>query len=143
MKIDKTGGASGPSKSKKKDKSSSAGGASFKDMIAGGADAPASTQQSQSISSVDALLAVQAAEDPTERAAKKRMKTRAHDILDQLEGIRMKLLTGQLTVGDVIDVAGVVAAHRERIKDPELTALLDEIDLRAQVEIAKMRMSMA
>lgn len=143
MKIDKTGGTSGPSKSKKKDKSSGAGDASFKDMIAGGATSASSTAQSQAIGSVDALLAVQAADNPTEREARKRMQQRAHTILDQLEDIRMKLLTGQLTVGAVIDIASVVSAHRQRIQDPELTALLDEIDLRAQVEIAKMQMSMA
>ena len=39
----------------------------------------------------------------------------------------------------MIDVADVVASHRERIHDPALTAVMDEIDLRAQVELAKMR----
>jgi hypothetical protein len=35
-----------------------------------------------------------------------------------------------------------VASHREKIDDPRLVAILDEIDLRAQVEIAKARFSM-
>ncbi|HPF78465.1 MAG TPA: flagellar assembly protein FliX [Alphaproteobacteria bacterium] len=39
-------------------------------------------------------------------------------------------------------MADVVASHREKINDPKLTALLDEIDLRAQIEIAKMRKAM-
>jgi hypothetical protein len=39
----------------------------------------------------------------------------------------------------VIDLADVVASHRERVSDPKLTAILDEIDLRAQIEIAKAR----
>ena len=59
-----------------------------------------------------------------------------------LESIRIGLLTGTLTIGDVINIAVVVASHREKIMDPELTSILDEIDLRAQVEIAKMKMAL-
>ncbi len=42
----------------------------------------------------------------------------------------------------MIDVADVVATHRDKIDDPGLTAIMDEIDLRAQVEIAKMRVTL-
>lgn len=96
-----------------------------------------------SIAHIDTLLAVQEAENPTERAAKKRMRKRADDLLDELEHMRLGLLTGTLTLGHVIDIADVVAQHREKIMDPGLTAVLDEIDLRAQIELAKMRLSMA
>ena len=63
-------------------------------------------------------------------------------LIDEAQKVRVALLTGSLTVGHVIDIADVVAAHREKITDPEMSALLDEIDLRAQVEIAKMRVSL-
>ena len=85
------------------------------------------------------LLAVQGADDPAARAAKKRVRERASNILSELEKIRVCMLTGSLTVGHMIDVADVVAGHRDKIHDPQLTALMDEIDLRAQVELAKMR----
>jgi hypothetical protein len=52
------------------------------------------------------------------------------------------MLTGTLTVGNLLDIADVVASHRERIGDPQLAGLLDEIDLRAQIEIAKMKMAL-
>lgn len=137
----------GPSKSqsasgaKKKGKASSSDGR-FGDLITGGAEETKTPSAMQSISHVDSLLAVQQAEDPTQRAARGRMKARAHDLLDNLEKIRIALLTGDLTVGDVINVADVVASHREKITDPKLTAILDEIDLRAQIELAKMRMAL-
>ena len=54
----------------------------------------------------------------------------------------MAMLNGSLTVGHMIDIADVVASHREKITDPALTAIMDEIDLRAQVELAKMRVAM-
>ncbi len=92
----------------------------------------------KNIAVLDAFLTVQSAEDPTERAARKRMVARADVILATLDDLRMGMLMGTLTVGHMIDVADVVAAHREKIHDPQLTAVLDEIDLRAQVEIAKL-----
>lgn len=116
--------------------------ASFGDYVAAGAPETAAAAPTQSIAQVDALLAVQGAEDPTERAARKRMYVRASDLLEGLDKIRMALLGGTLTLGHCLDIADVVASHREKITDPSLTSVLDEIDLRAQVEIAKMRKSM-
>ena len=52
------------------------------------------------------------------------------------------MLNGTLTVGHMIDIADIVASHREKIQDPKLTDIMDEIDLRAQVELAKMRVAM-
>ncbi len=70
------------------------------------------------------------------------MHARGEDILKELDRLRLGILTGNMTLGQVIDIADVVAAHRERINDPKLTAILDEIDLRAQIEIAKARKAM-
>jgi hypothetical protein len=123
-------------------KSRISGDGSFGDMLADSADSAAGASATHSIAHIDALLAAQEAESPTERAARKRMHTRASTILDELEQMRMALLTGTLTVGHVIDIADVVAQHREKIMDPRMTAILDEIDLRAQIELAKMRMAM-
>ena len=142
MKIDKTSSTGKTGKTDEKKKVST-GDKTFSDMVSGGASETSGTSESQSIYNVDALLAVQAAEDPTQKAARKRMQQRASSILDELESIRMGLLTGTLSVGDIINVADVVASHREKVVDPQLTSLLDEIDLRAQVEIAKVSAALA
>lgn len=94
------------------------------------------------IARVDVLLAAQGSEDPAEKKAKQKMQKRGSEILHQLDKIRLGMLTNNLTVGNLIDIADVVAAHRERINDPQLAGLLDEIDLRAQIEIAKMKMAL-
>ena len=141
MKIQGPGKTQGPNKVKGKDKAGNTE-SSFGDFMAKGVGATGATQTSQNIAHVDALLAVQGAEDPTARAAKKRMRQRSDDLLDGLENIRMAMLTGRLTVGHMIDIAGVVASHREKISDPHLTSIMDEIDLRAQVELAKMRVAL-
>jgi hypothetical protein len=138
MKIDRSKGTSGTSGTKKSS-SKSSDGADFSQYVQGGASETASTSATQSIASLDALLAAQEVEDPTQKAAKKRAYIRSDTILDKLEQVRIKMLCGNLTVGHMIDVADVVASHRDKIDDPKLTALMDEIDLRAQVEIAKMQ----
>ncbi|MFA5592494.1 MAG: flagellar assembly protein FliX [Micavibrio sp.] len=141
MKIEgpsKTQGASGTKKSGKV-----SGGGSFEDFIAHAPKQAAGAAPAQSIARVDALLSVQAAEAPGEQAARRRMVERGEDILKELDGLRHAILTGSLTIGQVIDIADVVASHRERVTDPRLTAILDEIDLRAQIEMAKMQRALA
>ena len=142
----KVGGSKGPkSTSGTQKSSSSAGGDSnvdFSQYITGGASEAASTTATQNIAQLDALLAVQETEDPTQGAAKRRVQVRADNILEKLDNIRLKMLSGDLTVGHMIDVADVVASHRDKIDDPALTAIMDEVDLRAQVELAKMRYAM-
>jgi len=142
MKIRGPGQTQGPSKSSGKGKASGSD-ASFGDFITKETPSAAPSQGAQSIAQVDALLAIQGAEDPTAGASKKRMRKRSTIILDELEKLRMAMLGGTLTVGHMIDIADVVASHREKIMDPALTGIMDEIDLRAQVELAKMRVALA
>lgn len=137
----------GPSSSRKSDAakkkdSVSSGDGSFGRMVTGDSGETRAAAATQSISSIDVLLGAQGAEDPAQKAARQRMQRRAGQILDELDRIRRGLLSGSLTLGHVIDIADVVASHREKIMDPRMTAILDEIDLRAQIELAKMRLAM-
>lgn len=137
----------GPSKSQGTTGSKKAGhvdsDSSFEDFIASAPKESSAPVSARSIARVDTLLAVQGAETASERAAKKRMRERGEDILKELDELRMALLSGTLTLGQVIDIADVVASHREKIMDPRLTAILDEIDLRAQIELAKAQKAIA
>jgi hypothetical protein len=129
---------------KKSDKAKSSGGASFGSLLdeTSGLGESAHAAASGAIAHIDVLLAAQSVEDTADRAARGRMKKRADGILRQLDKVRIGMLTGTLTVGNLMDIADVVASHREKITDPQLTSILDEIDLRAQIEIAKMRMAL-
>jgi hypothetical protein len=128
---------------KKTSKAGSAGGVQFGSLLGvGETEAPAHTSATGVIAGIDTLLAAQEADDPEQRATRKRMRTRGEDVLKQLDKLRLGMLTGTLSVGNLLDIADVVASHRERINDPQLSSILDEIDLRAQIEIAKMRMAL-
>tara|TARA_R110001592_G_scaffold27763_13_gene102748 strand:- start:35102 stop:35545 length:444 start_codon:yes stop_codon:yes gene_type:complete len=141
----KVGGTKGPNSTSKSKRSSSSQGENtvdFSQYVTGGTAQATGASATQSIAQLDVLLAVQEVEDPTQKAAKKKAHMRADTILENLEQIRIKMLCGELTVGHMIDVADVVASHRDKIDDPKLTSVMDEIDLRAQVELAKMRVAL-
>lgn len=90
------------------------------------------------LGAVDALLIVQNVGDATDREQRQRLIRRGEDILDKLEDIRHGLLLGTVPKDKLIDLAQMVRAQREACQDPRLAALLDEIELRAEVEVAKL-----
>ena len=88
---------------------------------------------------MNTVLALQEAPDATSRnRAKQRSKERAGLMLDHLEEIRMGLLLGTVPMAKLEQLAQLVRAKREQIDDPKLLEILDEIELRAAVELAKL-----
>jgi hypothetical protein len=143
MKIQGPGKTSDINKKKNADGVSSGDG-TFKSLMAegsSGSEQSSAPSTTGSIASVDALLMVQATEDPAQQKTQKRMRERANGILQELNQLKVALLSGNVTIGHAISIADVVASHREKITDPELSTLLDEIDLRAQIELAKLQVA--
>lgn len=134
----KTGSAQKSGKAKPSGKTNNA----FDDMVVGGAGQVSGAASVQSVARIDALLAVQSVDNPTERAVRRKMYARGDQILQRLDDLKLSLLGGGLTIGQVVNIADMVASHREKINDPKMSALLDEIDLRAQIELAKIRKAM-
>lgn len=103
---------------------------------AGATRAASGPAAATSLTDVSAVLGAQETDDATARAAKGR--ARAEDILDRLEDIRLELLAGGISRERLLHLARMVANRRPQINDPRLAEILDEIDLRAQVELAKL-----
>jgi len=101
----------------------------------GAVSGPGGASGAAAMSAINGLLALQEVDDAGARAS--RGKRRGIQILDFLEDIRLGLLSGGIPRGKLVDLARIVQIQRERIDDPELSEILDEIDLRAQVELAK------
>jgi len=95
----------------------------------------ASSQGVSSTSSVMGVLGVQEIDDALAQAS--RGKMRALDILDRLEDLRIELLSGAISREKLTELSQVVSARRAEVTDPRLAEVLDQIDLRAQVELAK------
>lgn len=100
-----------------------------------GAEGAAAAHGATGVGSVAGVFGLQEVDDALARAAKG--KLRAQDILDRLEELRMDLLSGTLSRGKLLQLAQIVNARRREVDDPKLASILDEIDLRAQVELAK------
>ena len=89
-----------------------------------------------SLATVDALLALQGQADPGER--RRRAAKRGHDLLDSLDRLKASLLSGQVATATLKQLAGQVAQTREASGDRGLDELIDSIELRAKVELAKL-----
>jgi hypothetical protein len=96
-----------------------------------------SVRSAQPVAAVDALLAVQ--EIGEEEQRRSRAKRRGESLLDELEEVRHGLLLGALPRQRLEALLEMVESERPGISDPGLSDVLDEIDLRAQVELAKLQ----
>jgi hypothetical protein len=84
---------------------------------------------------IDALLALQGVEDPTER--RKRSVQRGKGALDVLDDLKLGLLAGNLNAATVNRLRDAAANLKSSSGDPGLDAVLSEIELRVEVELAK------
>lgn len=101
-----------------------------------GAAAPHAAPATAGLSGVNALLALQTVPSATER--RKRAVRRANDLLDVLGEVRVGLLEGAIDPGQLDRLRRMTAQGRDEVEEPGLRDVLDEIDLRAQVELAKL-----
>jgi hypothetical protein len=85
--------------------------------------------------SIDALLAMQGIEDPTER--RKRSVARGRGALDVLDDLKIGLLSGNFDASTVSRLRDAAANLKSSSGDPGLDAVLSEIELRVEVELAK------
>lgn len=83
---------------------------------------------------IGSLLALQAVEDPLVR--KKKLVRRGNQLLDTLEDIKADLLVGRVSEGRINQLMALISQARDRA-DPRLDGVLDDIELRARVELAK------
>jgi len=88
------------------------------------------------VNSLEVLMALQEVGGPLER--RRRATNRAGVILGALEGLKLDLLEGKLTPGAMQALTRAVREQRSLTDDPALEGLLDEIETRAAVELAKL-----
>ena len=143
MKIDgpkKTSGASKTKKSSKTGKSSSSDKASFLSHLSaamsggGGVD---ETSELTGTAGVSGILGIQAAEEATERENRKQAVEYGADILADLDDLRMGIITGRYSKVQLERLSQNLQNRRNNVDDEKLIEILDDIDLRARVEIAK------
>src|SRR5579875_1023662 len=108
----------------------------FAEALTGETAAPA-TNAPQTVAPVDNLFLLQeVSEDLTGR--RRRAVQHGNSLLDRLDDIRIGLLTGSLPRSQLEGLRHLARAEVARSDDPKLAAILDEIELRVAVELAKL-----
>ncbi len=135
MKVTGPNSANSVSSTKRKG-SARAGGETFSVAEQAQAGAAVATTSASSIQSVDAILALQSVGDFTE--ARKRATTRATSLLDVLDELKLALLEGGIPKRKLEALMQLLQTKRDDTNDARLEAVLDEVETRAAVELAKL-----
>ncbi len=97
------------------------------------------TSEAAAAGSISNLLALQEiSEDDVQR---RKLMQQGKSLLDELERLRQHLLTGTLPLHVLRDLDRQLSIKRQFVADPALTELMDDIELRAAVELAKLEMA--
>ena len=137
MKVNSSRPLQGASSAKRKDSASSA--SAFAPEGAASSGGPVSTtalSSASAIGSVDALLALQGAGDAL--SGKRQATERAFSLLDILDDLKLALLDGVLPRETLVKLMETLQSRRDATHDPRLEAALDEVEIRAAVELAKL-----
>lgn len=104
-----------------------------------GAEAADATGAVAPMAGVGALLGAQ--EVSEEEVRRRKYIKRGRFTLEALEQLRDALLMGALPVSTLTRLETLVAEERATTSDPVLQSILDEVELRAAVELAKLEVS--
>ena len=135
MKIDPTGPARAAGSVRRTDRAGSARSGDFARHL-DSAGSAGGVNGANPVGAVSALLSLQEVDDSLNGRAKARQ--RAADILDELDALRDGLLAGTLSRDGLVRLAQLVRNRGPEVDDPRLKDVLDEIELRAEVELAKL-----
>ena len=110
-----------------------------KHISSGSETTPVAGGSAAHLDSVEALVALQQVPDATRQTVPPEQK-HAEDLLDRLDQVRLGLLRGDLSRLDLQALVLRLGERRGESGDPRLMAIVDEIELRAKVELAKLSM---
>lgn len=140
MKVSKVGSGKSAAPVSKKKKLEAGRGAEFAEHLQESAavmDSSAATGAGP-VNPVDAILAIQESPDATSGRSRGLAIGYANNLLDHLEDLRRDLLLGAIPKEKLGGLAQKMRAQRRHMEDPKLKEIIDEIELRAEVEIAKL-----
>ena len=140
MKIPKVG-SSGQASSAKKKSAAKAG--EFADQVrgtqaTGPVDDTDALEGSTSMGAVESIVAVQEVPDATDGRGRKFVREYGDDLLDRLDALRLGILAGAIPKEELAELAHRLREKRLQSDDPRLNEIIDEIELRAEVEVAKL-----
>ncbi len=141
MKVDAYGNIKASDNIKKRSSAAKTGDFASILNLAEGDDTPQTSSSNEIISSssLSGMLALQ--EVSEEEIRRKKLLKQGDDILDSLEQLRRRLLLGTLSMQTLHDITKHLNQRKQMVNDPQLIAIIDDIELRAAVELAKLEMA--
>jgi hypothetical protein len=103
---------------------------------AGATEKSQSTGAAGAVGGMDGLLAVQAAGDAVER--RRRAMRRGRNLLDSLDQLKISILSGRISPQQLETLKAQLRQRSEGVDEPGLADVLAHIELRAEVELAKL-----
>ena len=91
-----------------------------------------------SISVTDAIFSTQMVGGEEEREIRKKLVKRSSELLDKLEDIRDGLILGYISKDKLIEISRFVKEKRFNTEDKRLKDIIEEVELRVEVELAKL-----
>ena len=122
---------------KKTNKSSSGGGFSsyLRDVMGTPSE---SIMPMGGVSVTDAIFAAQMIGDEEEKELRKKQLERGKTLLEKLEDIRRGLLSGYIAKDRLLEIVRFVKEKKFEAQDERLNEIIAEIELRVEVELAKL-----
>ena len=115
------------------------GGENFADYLStGGVSKQDQVQATAAMTSADAIFAAQMVQDEEERQIRQKLVKKGNTLLKNLEEIREGLLVGEISKEKLIEISRFVKEKDIQSSDPKLQEILQEIELRVEVELAKL-----
>ncbi len=137
MKIDRLS-TIGTSAARRNERNGSTKSGAFAKTLAMGAEAPpiSAVSGGAALAPVDALLALQEVSD--DAGGRNRGRRHGEALLDHLDDLRLGLLSGRMSLDALERLSAMVASKRDQVDDRRLAQILEEIEIRAAVELAKL-----
>ena len=91
-----------------------------------------------SVSGIESVITLQEVPDATDKRSRASYRDYGRDLLDRLDQIRMGILAGIFSKERLAELAHKLRERQKGTDDPRLNEIIKEIELRAEVEIAKL-----
>jgi hypothetical protein len=114
-------------------------GENFSDYLRAGSTTNSNNiQATTAMTSADAIFAAQMVDDEAERQARRETVKKGRKMLEHLEDIRQALLFGEISKDKLIEISRFVKQQDINVNDEKLKEIMQEIELRVEVELAKL-----
>ena len=97
-----------------------------------------SVQSTSAMTSADAIFAAQMVDGEEEKLIRKKLVKKGNTLLDSLEEIRQGLLFGEISKDKLIEISRIVKQKNINSRDEKLLEIMQEIELRVEVELTKL-----